>query len=100
MDILHLDTHPDIYHAFEENKYSHASSSTRIVEGGHARQLLQVGIMSISKEGQDQGKRFRVEQVELHSFTKDREFLENLKLGEGIEDEMGFQKIINCKLAG
>ena len=37
VDILHLDAHPDIYHSFEGNKYSHASSFARIMEGGHAR---------------------------------------------------------------
>lgn len=42
VDILHLDAHPDIYHAFEGNKYSHASSFARIMEGGYARRLLQV----------------------------------------------------------
>jgi len=26
MDILHLDAHPDIYHSFKGNKYSHTSS--------------------------------------------------------------------------
>lgn len=42
VDILHLDAHPDIYHAFEGNKYSHASSFARIMEGGYVRRLLQV----------------------------------------------------------
>lgn len=42
VDILHLDAHPDIYHSFEGNKYSHASSFARIMEGGYARRLLQV----------------------------------------------------------
>ena len=42
LDILHLDAHPDIYDAFEGNKYSHASSFARIMEGGYARRLLQV----------------------------------------------------------
>ncbi|KAM1175251.1 hypothetical protein ACFX19_028274 [Malus domestica] len=42
VDILHLDAHPDIYYAFEGNKYSHASSFARIMEGGYARRLLQV----------------------------------------------------------
>ncbi|KAH6817803.1 arginase [Perilla frutescens var. frutescens] len=41
VDILHLDAHPDIYHEFEGNKYSHASSFARIMEGGYARRLLQ-----------------------------------------------------------
>ncbi|KAE8666409.1 Arginase 1 [Hibiscus syriacus] len=43
VDILHLDAHPDIYDAFEGNKYSHASSFARIMEGGYARRLLQGG---------------------------------------------------------
>ena len=42
VDILHFDAHPDIYHAFEGNLYSHASPFARIMEGGHARRLLQV----------------------------------------------------------
>ena len=42
VDILHLDAHPDIYDAFEGNRYSHASSFARIMEGGYARRLLQV----------------------------------------------------------
>ena len=46
LDILHLDAHPDIYHAFEGNKYSHASSFARIMEGGYARRLLQVILSS------------------------------------------------------
>ncbi|XP_070026977.1 arginase 1, mitochondrial [Nicotiana tabacum] len=83
IDILHLDAHPDIYHSFEGNKYSHASSFARIMEGGYARRLLQVGIRSITKEGREQGKRFGVEQYEMRTFSRDRQFLENLKLGEG-----------------
>lgn len=85
VDILHLDAHPDIYDAFEGNKYSHASSFARIMEGGYARRLLQVGIRSINKEGRDQGEKFGVEQYEMRNFAKDREFLENLKLGEGVK---------------
>lgn len=85
VDILHLDAHPDIYDAFEGNTYSHASSFARIMEGGYARRLLQVGLRSITKEGREQGKRFGVEQYEMRTFSKDREKLENLKLGEGVK---------------
>ncbi|CAO2034343.1 unnamed protein product [Urochloa humidicola] len=85
VDILHLDAHPDIYDCFEGNNYSHASSFARIMEGGYARRLLQVGLRSITKEGRDQGKRFGVEQYEMRTFSKDREKLENLKLGEGVK---------------
>ncbi|XP_025825029.1 arginase 1, mitochondrial isoform X1 [Panicum hallii] len=85
VDILHLDAHPDIYDCFEGNNYSHASSFARIMEGGYARRLLQVGLRSITKEGRDQGKRFGVEQYEMRTFSKDQEKLENLKLGEGVK---------------
>lgn len=85
VDILHLDAHPDIYDCFEDNPYSHASSFARIMEGGHARRLLQVGLRSITKEGREQGKRFGVEQYEMRTFSRDREKLENLKLGEGVK---------------
>ncbi|CAI7830132.1 unnamed protein product [Closterium sp. NIES-54] len=43
VDILHFDAHPDIYHAFEGNHYSHASPFARIMESGACRRLLQVG---------------------------------------------------------
>ncbi|XP_031503571.1 arginase 1, mitochondrial [Nymphaea colorata] len=85
VDILHLDAHPDIYHAFEGNKYSHASPFARIMEGGYARRLLQVGIRSITTEGREQAKKFGVEQYEMRTFSKDRAYLENLKLGEGVK---------------
>lgn len=85
VDILHLDAHPDIYHSFEGNKYSHASPFARIMEGGYARRLLQVGLRSITSEGREQGKRFGVEQYEMRTFSRDRHILENLKLGEGVK---------------
>lgn len=38
----------------------------------------QVGIRSINAEGREQGKRFGVEQFEMRTFSRDRQFLENL----------------------
>ncbi|KAI5065941.1 hypothetical protein GOP47_0018565 [Adiantum capillus-veneris] len=93
VDILHFDAHPDIYHAFEGNIYSHASSFARIMEAGHARRLLQVGVRSINKEGRDQIRKFGVELFEMRKFRKDREFLENLELGVGVK---GVYVSIDC----
>ncbi|KAG1354750.1 putative FAM10 family protein [Cocos nucifera] len=45
--------------------------------------MEEVGIRSITSEGREQGKRFGVEQYEMRTFSKDRDILENLKLGEG-----------------
>eukprot|EP00270_Netrium_digitus_P006044 TRINITY_DN1820_c0_g1_i1.p1 TRINITY_DN1820_c0_g1~~TRINITY_DN1820_c0_g1_i1.p1 ORF type:complete len:369 (+),score=73.39 TRINITY_DN1820_c0_g1_i1:127-1233(+) len=83
VDILHLDAHPDIYEAFEGNYYSHASPFARIMEGGHARRLIQAGIRSINPEGRNQGKKFGVEQFEMRHFQRDQHLLQNLELGAG-----------------
>ncbi|KAG0556039.1 hypothetical protein M758_11G019100 [Ceratodon purpureus] len=85
VDILHIDAHPDIYHAFEGKHYSHASPFARIMEGGHARRLIQVGLRSITQEQRDQAKKFGVEQHEMRTWSQDREKLENLHLGEGVK---------------
>ncbi|CAO2834895.1 unnamed protein product [Amaranthus hypochondriacus] len=82
VDILHLDAHPDIYNEFEGNRYSHASSFARIMEGGYAHRLLQVGLRSINYEGREQGKKFGVEQHEMRNYSKERKYLESLKLGD------------------
>ncbi|GAQ85828.1 arginase [Klebsormidium nitens] len=83
VDILHFDAHPDMYDCFEGNRYSHASGFARIMEDGLARNLLQVGIRSITGEGRAQAKKFGVRQFEMHSYEDHREYLENLTLGEG-----------------
>ncbi|KAL5065392.1 hypothetical protein RYX36_027129 [Vicia faba] len=85
VDVLHIDAHPDNYDAFEGNIYSHASSFARVMEGDYVRRLLQVGIRSITAEGRAQAKKFGVEQYEMRTFSRDRPFLENLKLGEGVK---------------
>ncbi|CAL5211086.1 unnamed protein product [Lathyrus oleraceus] len=85
VDVLHIDAHPDNYDAFEGNIYSHASSFARVMEGDYVRRLLQVGLRTITPEGRAQAKKFGVEQYEMRTFSKDRPFLENLKLGEGVK---------------
>ncbi|KAL5059450.1 hypothetical protein RYX36_031054 [Vicia faba] len=85
VDVLHIDAHPDNYDAFEGNIYSHASSFARVMEGDYVRRLLQVGIQSITAEGRAQAKKIGVEQYEMRTFSRDRPFLENLKLGEGVK---------------
>ncbi|MCO5606662.1 hypothetical protein L7F22_060851 [Adiantum nelumboides] len=91
VDVLHIDAHPDLYDAFENNIYSHASSFARIMEGGYARRLLQlihsqVGIRSINYEGPEQAKKFGVELFEMRHYEEHRKFLENLQsLGEGVK---------------
>lgn len=45
---------------------------------GHLFAESQVGIRSINSEGREQGKKFGVEQYEMRTFSKDRDYLENL----------------------
>jgi arginase len=64
LTILHIDAHPDIYHAYEGNPRSHASPFARIMEERLADQLIQVGLRTINDHHRDQFKRFGVTYVE------------------------------------
>jgi len=44
LGILHLDAHPDLYHEFQGDRYSHACPFARILEEGLADRLVQIGI--------------------------------------------------------
>ncbi|KAG0611117.1 hypothetical protein M758_7G117000 [Ceratodon purpureus] len=85
VDILHLDGHPDLYDAFEGKPFSHASPFARIMEGGHAHRLVQVGLRSVTQHQREQAKRFGVEQYEMRHYKRDRPILESLELGEGVK---------------
>ena len=72
VDILHFDAHPDLYEDFEGNPRSHASPFARIMERGHARRLVQVGIRTLNAHCRDQAERFGVEVIEMRDFAPDR----------------------------
>jgi agmatinase len=65
VNILHFDAHPDLYHDFEGNPYSHASPFARIMEKGFARRLVQIGIRTLNAQLRDQVERFGVETHEI-----------------------------------
>ena len=69
MNILHFDAHPDIYDDFGDDPLSHASPFARIMEGGHARRLVQVGIRTANKHCREQAKRFAIETVAMADFS-------------------------------
>ena len=71
VDILHFDAHPDLYQDFEGDPLSHASPFARIMEGGHARRLVQVGIRTLNRHLREQAERWGVEIVEMHRFSPD-----------------------------
>ena len=68
LDILHIDAHADLYDEFEGDKYSHACPFARIMEEGLAKNLVQVGIRTLSKEQREQAKKFKVEIHELRDW--------------------------------
>ena len=71
VSILHFDAHPDLYANFEENPRSHASPFARIMEGGHATRLVQVGIRTLTRHCHDQAERFGVEILPMSGFRAD-----------------------------
>jgi agmatinase len=62
--ILHIDAHPDIYHAYQGNPRSHTSPFARIMEERLADRLIQVGLRTVNDHHRDQFKRFGVEAIE------------------------------------
>jgi arginase len=71
VSILHFDAHPDLYHDFESNPRSHASPFARIMESGHARRLVQVGIRTLTRHCCEQAERFGVEIIPMLNFHPD-----------------------------
>ncbi|MEY5006807.1 MAG: hypothetical protein RL764_123 [Pseudomonadota bacterium] len=70
--ILHFDAHPDLYDDFEGNPLSHASPFARIMEGGLATRLVQIGIRTLNQHCRAQAARFGVEIIEMRDFAVDK----------------------------
>jgi arginase len=68
VNILHFDAHPDLYADFEGNPRSHASPFARIMEAGHARRLVQVGIRTLTGHCRDQAAKYGVEILPMAGF--------------------------------
>lgn len=68
LHILHFDAHPDLYADFEGNPRSHASPFARIMEGGHARRIVQVGIRTLNRHCREQAIRYGVEILPIADF--------------------------------
>jgi agmatinase len=69
LEILHFDAHADLYDDFEGDPLSHGSPFARIMEAGHARRLVQVGIRTLNRHTREQAERFGVEIVEMRNFA-------------------------------
>lgn len=71
LTILHFDAHPDIYDDFGGDPRSHASPFARILEAGHAKRLVQIGIRTMNRLCRGQAARFGVEVIEMRHFSMD-----------------------------
>ena len=71
LNILHFDAHPDLYADFEGNPRSHASPFARILEGGHAKHIVQVGIRTLNKHCREQAARYNVDILPMLNFEVD-----------------------------
>jgi agmatinase len=66
--ILQLDAHPDLYHEFQGDPYSHACPFARIMEEGLADRLVQVGIRAMTGHQREQADRFGVEVIDMRAW--------------------------------
>ena len=69
LHVLHLDAHPDLYHNFQDNPFSHASPFARLMEKGILKSLTQVGIRTMNTHQREQAKRFDVHVLTMQEFN-------------------------------
>jgi agmatinase len=65
--LLQFDAHPDLYHEYEGNPYSHACPFARIMESCPQTRLIQVGVRSITPHQRTQANRFGTELIEMRN---------------------------------
>lgn len=68
LTILHFDAHPDLYDELDGDRYSHACPFARIMEGGRVKQLVQVGIRTVTPHQREQAERFGVKMVTMQEW--------------------------------
>jgi arginase len=68
LGILQLDAHPDLYHEFQGDPYSHACPFARIMEERLADRLVQVGIRTMTGHQREQADKFGVEVIDMKTW--------------------------------
>jgi agmatinase len=66
--LLQFDAHPDLYHEYDGNAYSHACPFARIMETCPETRLIQVGVRSITPHQREQAHRFGVKFIEMRNW--------------------------------
>ena len=69
--VLHFDAHPDLYHEFEGNKYSHACPFARVMEEKLVKRMVSVGIRTMTPHQQEQANKFGVEIIDMKNWNND-----------------------------
>lgn len=69
LNILHIDAHPDLYDNMLDNRFSHASPFSRLMETGKIKRLVQVGIRTLNGHQRTQAKKFGVEIHEMRDLS-------------------------------
>jgi agmatinase len=67
--VLHFDAHPDLYEAFEGDRFSHACPFARALEEGLLTRLVQVGIRGMNAHQRAQARRYGVEVIDMAAFA-------------------------------
>lgn len=56
VNVLHIDAHPDLYDAYEGDRFSHASPFARALEAGAINHLVQLGIRAAAPQHYETAK--------------------------------------------
>jgi len=72
LTILQFDAHPDLYDAYEGDKFSHACQMARIMEDRLATRIVQVGIRTMTAHQRDQAKKFNVDVIDMRIWETGR----------------------------
>ena len=69
LKIVHFDAHPDLYHNFEDNRYSHASPMARLCEDNNTcKGLTSIGVRCFNGHQRQQAAKFGVNLIEARDF--------------------------------
>ena len=72
LTIVQFDAHPDLYDAYEGDKFSHACQFARIMEERLTTRLVQVGIRTMTAHQREQAKKFNVDVIDMKIWESGR----------------------------
>lgn len=72
LTVVQFDAHPDLYDAFEGDRFSHACQFARIMEDKLATRIVQVGIRTMTAHQREQAKKFNVDVIDMKIWESGR----------------------------